>query len=200
MLALVILGVGVLAFIDAQQAFIRQNAWSSHAQTATYLANEVRERMRHVSRHDPVTGLFFEGAGASAVLRGWGVETGEVAIDDLDDVDDFSNLQFGWGGNMPGPIDAFGEVLPQLDERGNPVIVGGIPQPMRGWSQRVVVEKVDPVNFSAVLDNDFPRPQAGVTPLVPVDRFPLRVTVIVSYQGATDPRPEEVTRVQWVVP
>ena len=42
-LAVVIIGVGVIAMVDAQRAFMQSNAWSNHAATATYLANEIRE-------------------------------------------------------------------------------------------------------------------------------------------------------------
>ena len=57
-MAMVIIGVGVLAFVDAQKAFITNNNWSSHAATGAYLANEVRELARRLPRHDPVTGLY----------------------------------------------------------------------------------------------------------------------------------------------
>src|SRR5947207_15139388 len=56
-LAMVIVMVGVLAMIEAQQGFIHTNSWSSHEATATYLANEIRERMRSLPLHDPISGL-----------------------------------------------------------------------------------------------------------------------------------------------
>jgi len=59
-MALVIIGVGVLAFVEAQNAFIKNNTWSSQAATATLLAGEIRERTRRLPRHDPVTGLYIE--------------------------------------------------------------------------------------------------------------------------------------------
>ena len=51
MLALVIIGVGVLAFVDAQTSFIRSNNWSSQAATGMLLANEIRELTRTLPRH-----------------------------------------------------------------------------------------------------------------------------------------------------
>lgn len=199
--ALVVIGVGVLAFVEAHQAFIQNNSWSSRAATATYLANEVREMMRRVPRHDPVTGLYFTGTGEAAVLRGWGVETGEVDITDFDDVDDFSGLIFGAAGTFEGPINAFGEVIPQTDLTGAVVIgPGERPLPLRGWTQRVVVEKVDPTNYGTVVSASHAVPPGGGNPGRPVDRFPLRVTVIVDYLADGALRAEEITRVSWIVP
>ena len=49
-MATVIIGVGVLAMVDAQSAFIVSNQWSSHAASATFLANEIRELTRNLPR------------------------------------------------------------------------------------------------------------------------------------------------------
>src|SRR5205085_2463013 len=62
-LATVIIGVGVLALLEAQQAFMKSNDWSTQAATATYLANEIREMTRKLPRHDPVTGLTLQTSG-----------------------------------------------------------------------------------------------------------------------------------------
>src|SRR5438105_7251029 len=88
MMALVIIGVGVLAFVDAQASFTKSNNWSSQAATGMLLANEVREFSRRLPRHDPVTGLILTGNGASVVVQGWGRDAGEVTVDDIDDLDD----------------------------------------------------------------------------------------------------------------
>ncbi len=199
--ALVVIGVGVLAFVEAHQAFIQNNSWSSRAATATYLANEIRELMRRLPRHDPVTGLYFTGTGSSATLGGWGIEPGEIDITDFDDVDDFNGLVFGAAGNFEGPINAFGEVIPQTDLSGAVIMgPGGRPLPLRGWTQRVIVEKVDPSNYSVVLAPAHFIPPGGGHPGRPVDRFPLRVTVIVDYQAEGALHAEEITRVSWIVP
>ncbi|MBM4107662.1 MAG: prepilin-type N-terminal cleavage/methylation domain-containing protein [Phycisphaerae bacterium] len=199
--ALVVIGVGVLAFVEAHQAFIQNNSWSSRAATGTYLANEIREMMRRLPRHDPVTGLYFTGSGESAVLRGWGIETGEVDLTDFDDVDDFSGLVFGAAGTFEGPINAFGEVIPQTDVSGAVVIgSGGRPLPLRGWTQRVLVEKADPTNYGAGVGSAFFVPAGGGNPGRAVDRFPLRVTVVVEHMLDGALRAEEITRVTWVVP
>lgn len=199
--ALVVIGVGVLAFIEANQAFLQNNGWSSRAATATFLANEIRELMRHNSRHDPVTGLFFTGTGASAVLQGWGIEGGEIDIDDLDDVDDFDGLAFGANGAFEGPINATGEVIPETDASGAVVMgPGERPVPLRGWTQRVIVEKVNPDDFGAAVADGAFIAAAGSNPGRAVDRYPLRVTVVVEYTDPNTGTSSEVTRVRWVVP
>lgn len=128
-LAIVIVGVGVLAMMSAQQAFHRKNRWSTHASTATWLANEIREMTLALPRHDPVTGTSF-----------WGPEPTEVSIADFDDLDDFDG-EDGDGvifssalGN--GPVNARREIIPNME----------------GWSQTVFVYNVDPKNIAAPPD------------------------------------------------
>lgn len=201
-LATVIIGVGVVAVVEAQQHFMKANAWSSHAATATFLANEIREMTRSYPRHDPVTGLFLadDGSGGQVVV-GWGAEAGEATIDDLDDVDDFDQLRFGVDGDLPGPIDAFGFVIPEILPDGSMMLdPDGFPISMRGWSQTVIVEKVDPFNFALVRAGDYIVPAVPPFEGLGVDDFPLRVTVIVQYQGQFDAAPEDVTRVTWIAP
>jgi prepilin-type N-terminal cleavage/methylation domain-containing protein len=197
LMTMVILGVGVLAFVEAQQSFITSNAWSSQAATATFLANEIREMTRKLPRHDPVTGLYLNGT----TLVGWGRETGETTPADLDDIDDFDGLVFGAAGNMPGPINLFGEVIPEVDQQGNVMTdEGGSPIAMRGWTQTVTVRKINPVDPSAAVTTNTFVAATGSNPGRPVDRYPLKVTVVVSYQGAMDAAAREVTRVSWIVP
>lgn len=200
-MALVIIGVGVLAFVEAQRSFVQNNSWSSHTATATLLANEIRERMRRLPRHDAVTGLYLEAQGTGTALRGWGLEAGEITIDDFDDIDDYEDLRFGADGDLPGPIDAMGQVIPQLDADGLPVLdERGDPVPLAGWSQTVSVEKVDPFNFATVRAPGYFEAAAGAFPGRDVDDFPLRITVVVEYQGPYDTEPREVARVFWIAP
>lgn len=200
-MALIIIGVGVLAFVDAQQGFTRNNNWSSQAATATLLANEVRELTRHCSRHDPVTSIWLDSSGGSPVVRGWGPETGETTADSFDDLDDFDGRVFGATGDMDGPVNAFGEIVPSIDLNGqivkdenNNVV------PLPGWTQKVKVEKVDPFDWTLVRPNGYEQAASGSFAGRKVDKFPLRVTVTVLYQGPLDPQPAEVTRLIWVVP
>lgn len=196
-MALVIIGVGVIAMVDAQQAFIRSNAWSSQIATATFLANEIREMTRFLPRHDPVNGLELGGGG----VIGWGPETGELGANDYDDLDDFDGVQFGDGGDLGGPINAFGEVITDINLDGSPMLdANGDPVPMRGWSQIVFVEKIDPFNTGTSLADDWTDPPLGSFVGREVDQFPLRVTVVVSYRPIGAATADEVTRVSWIVP
>lgn len=196
-MATVIIGVGVVAMVDAQEAFTRSTLWSSHATTGTFLANEIREMARHMSRHDPVNGLWLEGE----TLNGWGPESGEVSVNGYDDLDDLDGLVFGEGGDFAGPINAYGEVIPEigldgqviLDEEGNPVS-------MFGWTQQVLVEKVSPFDYATSLAGGFFEAPSGGWGGRAVDGYPLRVTVVVRYQSAAAIEPLEVARVSWVVP
>jgi prepilin-type N-terminal cleavage/methylation domain-containing protein len=210
-MATVIIGVGVLAMVDAQTSFITANSWSSHAASGTYLANEVRELTRNLPKHDPVVGLFIEDDGGGGILHGWGPDGGEVTIDDFDDIEDFDGITFAFNGtagfndgDLPGPINAFGEIIPGISLDGietgatvNDVFVGAS---MQGWSQQVIVQKIDPFDLSVVVADNFTEAADGAFPGREVDEYPLRVTVRVFYQGPTDIAPDLVTEVMWVVP
>ncbi len=208
-LALIIIAVGVLALIEAQTAFIKSNDWSSHSATANYLANEIREQMRRLPKHDPVTGLYFQGNPGSEVLRGWGPDGGEVGVDDFDDIDDFDGMSFSFSGttgvtdgDLPGPIDAFGAVIPEIGGNGAILLDGdGQPVPLRGWTQTVRVTKVDPFDPSI----EYPVEQVLGTQAngfsgLNVDEFPLRVSVDVFFRGVYDTEDRLVTTVTWIVP
>lgn len=126
-LATIIVGVGVLAMVAAQQAFHMQNAWSTHASTATWLGNEIREMSLDLPRHDPVTGY-------DAVNDvGWGPEAAnETWYGDYDDIDDFDGLFFA-AADGNGPINARREVITNMD----------------GWRQIVTVTMVDPFDITS---------------------------------------------------
>lgn len=201
MMAIVIIAVGVLAFVDAQASFTRSNTWSSQAATGMLLANEIREMTRKLPRHDPVTGLTLVGTGGSAVLHGWGRETGEVAVDDLDDLDDLDGVIFGTGGTFVGPVDAFGNIIPEIDLDGIVRIDGeGDILSLQGWRQSVTVEKVDLYNFGTVRSDDYVQAASAQLPAVGVDGFPLRITVVVTYLPLGENQTQEITRLTWIVP
>lgn len=207
-LTTVILGVGVVAMVEAQQAFLRSNLWSSQAATGAYLAGELRELMRPLSRHDPVSGLtLLDDGGGGSTLEGWGPDAGELGLLDFDDIDDFDGLTLTWfgtgdwaDGDLPGPVDAAGRIIPEIDTDGQPVPgPQGESLPLQNWTQRVTVVKVDPFDTSTVLADNAMEP-AGLTDGRPVDRYPLRVTVEVDYQGPFDPEPLNMARLSWIVP
>jgi hypothetical protein len=202
-LAMVIVMVGVLAMIEAQGGFVRSNSWSSHEATATYLANEIRERMRNLPRHDPVSGVsLITGGSGQPQAQGVGLESGEVTVQDFDDVDDYDGVAFGQNGNFDGPIDGFGTIIPETDLNGAVQIDPGtgLPMPLQGWTQSVAVEKVDPYDFSVVRAWAFFEQANGSFTGRTVDQYPLRVTVEVSYQGPLDAQPEVVSTMSWIVP
>jgi len=198
----VIIGVGVVAMVDAQQSFTRSNNWSSEASTGAFLANEIREMTRFLPKHDPVTGIWVDVTGPT--LRGWGVEDNEFTVDDLDDLDDFDGVSFsnfgtatGISGLYLGPINGFGRVIPEIDTEGEIVQVGGVDQAMQGWVQTVTVEPIEPFDTSdaltlSELTNDLTN--------IGVETYPLRVTVTVTFMGVFDLQPETVTSLQWIAP
>ena len=169
-LATIIVGVGVLAMVQAQAAFHQKNAWSTHASVATQLGNEIREMTWNLPQRDPVTGDAF-----------WGPEGGnELWIGDFDDLDDFDGAGDGLIfsaalGN--GPINARREIITN----------------MPGWSQTVRVFNVDPFNISFDPDNPATFAPDGTTTI-------MAVVVVVEYQGVNDPQPMEMTRVSWIAP
>jgi len=131
-LATVIVGVGVLAIVSAQQAFHQQNYWSTHAAAAERLGNEIREMTLNLPRHDPVTGTAF-----------WGPEANEPWVADYDDLDDFDGGDGGAGGVDGlifsaalgnGPINARREIIANME----------------GWAQLVSVRNVDPFDITSV--------------------------------------------------
>ncbi|HYD02370.1 MAG TPA: prepilin-type N-terminal cleavage/methylation domain-containing protein [Phycisphaerales bacterium] len=193
-LAMVILAVGVLALIEAQGYFYTANQFSSQSATGAYLAGEVRERMRQLPKHDPVTGLFKTGS----VLSGWGPDTGETVPADYDDVDDFDGVEFGEGGANAGPVDSSGRIITQTDINGVVETSGGLNVALRGWRQRVIVDKVEPFNYAVVRGDDYDN--TGSAPVLRVDQYALRVTVIVTYLAPGQTQPAEMARLVWIVP
>ncbi len=155
-LTTVIVGTGVLAIVTAQQAFFRQNEWSTHASTAQRLGNEIRELTLHMPRHDPVTGQTY-----------WGPESSELDVNDYDDLDDFDGEE-GEGtvfsaalGN--GPISALGDTIPD----------------MTGWSQRVFVEHIDPFEVTRTVADgasDLVRVRVVIEYQGPADDEPREIT------------------------
>lgn len=120
-LVTVIVGVGVLAIVAAQQAYHIENAWSQRVGTALLLANELRELTMSLPPHDPITGTQY-----------WGPEPNEPGLEQFDDLDDFDGAD-GLGIAFAPPIDALRQNVPN----------------MNGWSQRIVVENVLPSFVSA---------------------------------------------------
>jgi hypothetical protein len=154
-LATIIVGVGVLSIVAAQQAFHRQNTWSTNAGVAAYLGNEIREMTLNLPRHDPVTGTAF-----------WGPEPNEPGLGDYDDVDDFDGAGNGTIfsaalGN--GPINAQRQVITN----------------MPGWAQSVTVRNVSPQDITAAGadgSSKMMRVEVVITYHGPQDNQPVEIT------------------------
>jgi type II secretory pathway pseudopilin PulG len=119
-LTTVIIGVGVLAIVAAQQAYHQKNQWSQRVGTGLLLANELRELILTLPIHDPLYGA-----------GNLGPEPGETGIAHYDDVDDFAGNvtgEFGTGTTFSPPVNALRQVIPD----------------MTGWSQHVEVINVLP--------------------------------------------------------
>lgn len=124
-LTTVIVGVGVLAMLAAQQAYHKKNDWAQRTATGLLLANELRELTLTLPMFDPITG--------DSTM---GPEPGENGVLDYDDLDDFAG-EVDAGGNGAGlvcdpPINAMGQAIANLD----------------GWSQEISVANVLPDNIS----------------------------------------------------
>lgn len=214
-LTTVILGVGVLAVVEAQHAFIVRNSWSTNASTAAYLANEIREMTKSYTRHDRFSGgIYFTDPSNPATLQGWGPEPGETTAEDFDDLDDLDGTVFGnattfpdgftMARRLPGPINSFAQVIPETRYDGTPetIVPPGESDPvtvsMRGWTQIVRVEKVDPYDISVVVARETELSSAGEV-LRAVDRYPLRVTVTVLFQPDPAKPAETAADASWVV-
>lgn len=150
-LVTVIVGVGVLAIVQAQQAYHQQNNYSQHIGTALLLANEIRELTLSMPQHDPIDGP-----------NNWGPETGEGAVAAYDDLDDFDGN--GTGTTFDPPIDAQRQTVPN----------------MTGWSQVVTVENVLPNDLSGTaapdLSTDTVRMTCRVLYQSPIDQAPSEIT------------------------
>ncbi len=207
-LAVIIIGVGVLALLEAQQAFLFKNSWSTHSSTGALLANEVREMARTYPRHDVFSGgLYFENPVTHETLRGWGPETGEASADTFDDLDDLDGVMFGDASSAPGditmrlagPINSFGELVTDTDWSGAQILNDDDEAiALQGWSQYIIVDKVDPENLTTTRANDYFEAATESLPELEVDQFPVRVQVVVLYQGPGDLAPTEITRSTWV--
>lgn len=217
-LATVIVGVGVLASIEANTSFLQKNAWSTNTSTATFLANELREMTRRYPRHDKFAGgLYFEDAIAHTGFHGWGPEPNEVLIDpdtlailgfDFDDLDDFDGALFGsatttlgFTQRYDGPIDAFGQIINQMTWTGDLSLdEDGEAFSMTEWSQLVRVEKVDFNEFTTIVPDAQFTPAGPGAAEIPVDAFPVRVTVTVLHQGPLDDAATVIAEVSWIAP
>ena len=117
-LTTVIVGVGVLSIVEAQQAYHKKNDWAARVGTAQSLASELRELTLTLPFHDPLSGA-----------TNLGPEFNEADVSLYDDLDDFAgvvNAGIGAGTTFNPPISALGLPINDLDQ----------------WTQQIRVEKV----------------------------------------------------------
>jgi prepilin-type N-terminal cleavage/methylation domain-containing protein len=157
-LATVIVGVGVLAMVSAQQVFHQKNLWSTQASIAMRLGNEIRELTVNMPRRDPVTGTDH-----------WGPEENESSLSDFDDLDDFDGEE-GEGtvfsasqGN--GPVSSRREVIPNME----------------GWSQTIRVFNVEQFDTTDEVDDGttaFVKVEVTIHFQGPADETPIEMTKV----------------------
>lgn len=172
-LTTVIIGVGVLAILAAQQSYHQQNHWAQRTGTAMLLANEIREMTMHLPHHDPAVGA-----------ENLGPEVGEDSLVDYNDLDDFiGGLDPTTQRALPrsftppnGPINAVRQVIPDMER----------------WEQVLLIEKVDPNALNAPSDQTLP---LGVT-----HNALMRLTVTINYLDPATGDREPVTTLTWLVP
>ena len=211
MFAILIIGLGVVVILRSMVQFLSINTWSTHSASATYLAGEIRELTRSLPRHDTFSGgLYYTDPSDPDSFGGWGLESDELIASDIDDIDDLDGLVFGDGATFPegftmsrrfpGPINSFGEVLEEVlyDGSTETIEVDGeiVPISMRGWTQIVQVNKVDPTNYSTIIPNSTHDLDNGRNP----DDYPLMVTVTILYNGVWDETAPPIESVSWIVP
>lgn len=212
MFAVLIIGMGVVVILRSMMHFLYSNMWSTHSATATYLASEIRELSRSLPNHDRFAGgLYFTNPADPTTLEGWGLEGDDPQVADINDIDDLDGLVFGnattfpdgfvMSQRFPGPINSFGEVISEVLHDGTTEMIeidGELVEvSMRGWSQLITVEKVNPFDYSIVIDNASNESDTGGRA---VDEYPLRVTVTVIYDGIWNDHAPPMSQISWVVP
>lgn len=167
-LTTVIVGTGVLAIVAAQQAYHAKNGWAVRTGTAMLLANEIRELTWYMPVRDPQDPT-------SVGVEANEYTNGEPDVKLFDDLDDFAGPA---GGDLDGvtfspPINALGLEIPDT----------------QGWSQKVRVEGVQPIEING----------AGGTYAVGTTAM-VRMTVDVYYTDPNTGVSEIATTLSWVVP
>lgn len=117
-LTTVIVGVGVLSIVEAQQAYHQKNDWAARVGTAQSLASEIRELTMSLPFHDPLSGD-----------ATYGPEANETDVTLYDDLDDFAGALAGSsypGSTFSPPINALSLPIADLTQ----------------WTQQVTVEAV----------------------------------------------------------
>jgi hypothetical protein len=179
-LTTVIIGTGVLAIIEAQQAYLRKNDYAVRANVGLMLANEVRERMSGLPMSDPVS------------VPTDDIGTEETDPEDWDDLDDFANAPA--GSNLPG-----GSILmaswPDADYDG-PINASGLQiDDMERWAQSVEIQTLSSIALNEV-------DGSAVNTTTWNDAQAIRVTVTIYYRQdpAAVGSQQTVSTTNWIIP
>jgi len=172
-LTMVIVGVGILAMVSAQQAYHQKNDWAQRTGTAQMLANEIRELTLTLPHHDPISGSANLGPESNESTAA-GPQTDVANYDDLDDfAGTVTGAGYGSGVTFNPPINGLRLGIDGLDQ----------------WSQAVTVENVFPDNLVAGASD--------IQPLGSTDM--MRVNVAILYQQAATSPAQTITTMTWVV-
>ncbi|MBB6429286.1 type IV pilus modification PilV family protein [Algisphaera agarilytica] len=173
-LTMVIVGVGVLAMVSAQQAYHIKNDWAQRTGTAQMLANEIRELTLTLPHHDPITGAANLGPESNEESSTPNPQNDVANYDDLDDfAGTVTGAGYGSGVTFNPPINGLRLPVDGLDQ----------------WSQVVTVENVFPDNLVA-----------GPTDIQPLGSTAMmRVNVTINYQQDSTAPTETITTMTWIV-
>ncbi|MCX5644126.1 MAG: prepilin-type N-terminal cleavage/methylation domain-containing protein [Phycisphaerae bacterium] len=119
LIATVLIGLSIAALVGANVSFSMANVTGADLSTAEFLAEQIRELTTMLPVVEP-------GATTWTVL---GPESGETTVALYDDVDDFDGFD---SASLGAPISAQRTTLPDLS----------------AFRQRVIVEKLNPLNFN----------------------------------------------------
>ena len=183
-LATVIVATGVLALIEAQEAYLRKNDFAVRQGTAFLLANEIRELTANMPLLDP-----------QAPKEPAGINVGEDPDDPstFDDLDDFVD---GYNGATSGP-----RTYSIRSGYAGPINALGLAEPtLRRYEQVVTVNRVSLSNMRSARFFDEPGYDSDGNLEFP--RLPevYRVTVDVNFipnPDAAEPDVQPLTSVTW---
>jgi hypothetical protein len=172
-LTTIIVGLAITALIKLVLTTTQQDAMSQRSTAGSLLAENVREMMAGLPFADPGTGT-----------TTFGRETGETALSQYNDVDDFNGFDSTTrtdiaAGQPVGVIDAARRVI--LDP-----VTGQIPAEWANYRQQIAVEPVDPTNFNTVL------------PTSVTNRSVVRITATVSYRAGSAASWQSVATLRWI--
>jgi len=120
LLAVMLIGLAVAGLAASSGAFTQYNAAGVDLSTAEFLIEEIRELTAPLPAVDPTSG--------TATI---GTESGEIAVGNYDDLDDFHNKSFS------PPIDVSRTAMPEFS----------------AFTQQVTVQNVSPANLTQAVAN-----------------------------------------------